>query len=962
MVGSVVGGAVVGGAVVGGAVVGGVGADVATGGGVVTVCDEISSDEVQAAAQRAKPRRRAGVRAVFTTLSMGSTTQCAEKIPLRGSSTTLRRIWFVTRTELVPKGMPVAPSVVLRSIAERSPLGFFRRLATLLLASTLVMLLAGTALASIDASRPMMAQVSAERSWVPGDAPDLSFVVADALIEGSIDPVITASVAPSLAEVPGVTAVAIDVIDNGRVALHVSLADPAASATIDAVERTADRLLDGKQVSVGGRAAIDRDLLDRLNRGALIAVIPVIVLLGLVVAASVGPKLGVAAASVVALASGLGGMFGARVAGTFDGTLASTAIPAVFVAVLVSCVLTFRLLDWFRHPQGTDQADIIRNAVRHLLPETGLLFGGLVATAIVMELTSPGRASSTVVAAGGIIATIVTLASLPAILATLPPVPNDDEYRLFRLPTPDGRDFPLPVLAGFACFLLALGLFATRAPSDTLLDGDALPSGEASRRVAEQLVQSGGDPTDAIVASIATTETDAVSLDGWASSVSEIPTVGWVETSNGRYVDGALVIAGTTPERFVADDTTFAIVSPMVSGRSNAALQLVAEIEETSAAAAFIPELAGVPVDAADTASAATSGLWVLVLMLALTGGLAVYFLLSDIFLAAVTVGLRLLGTAASLGVYSLLTSDVSGSELQVLALVVNVGVGLFEIGFLRRISIGLAESGSPDVLVGDALRREGRAAMFGLGVTALVGLAFLSSEIAVERALGVAVAVGVTIELLVGMWLLRPVVQGERAAGIKRARSTTLLKASLPERSARLLDAPESLVDSDIAPEWRRVVGGLLRAEFDCQADPATAELASVFVEETPLFEEVSNHNARLIQTGLRVQGDGPKLRALDVVNTSSPIAISVTVEHPRRYLIDASDRQIGQRNPELREGMLWLMQDPSGRYRIAEAIDLGEAEPAIEPAVDLTQSRRSTDVPMVASELTADVTSTVG
>jgi len=802
-----------------------------------------------------------------------------------------------------------------------------------------------------------MAQATTERSWVPGDAPDLSFVVADAVVDGGIDPVITESVAPSLTEVPGVTAVAVDVIDNGRVALHVSLVDDAASATIDAVERTADRLLDGKQVSVGGRAAIDRDMLDRLNRGALLAVIPVIVLLGLVVAASVGFKLGAAAAGVVALASGLGGLFGARVAGTFDGTLSSTAIPAVFVAVLVSCVLTFRLLDWFRHPQGEDQADTIRRSIRHLLPEAGLLFGGLVATAIVMELISPGRASATVVAAGGIIAAVVTLASLPAILVTLPAVPNDDDYRLFRLPTPDGRDFPLPVLAGFACFLLALGLFATSAPSDNLLDGDALPSGEASRRVAEQLVQSGGDPTDAIVASVSTDAPDAASLDAWAGNVSQIPTVGWVETAVGRYIDGTLAEGSSNPARFVTDETTFVIVSPLVSGRSSAALELVASIEAESAASAFAPELAGVPVDAFETAAAASSGLWVLVLMLALTGGLAVYFLLSDLFLASATVGLRLLGTGASLGAYSILTSDVSGSELQVLALVVNVGVGMFEIGFLRRIGIGLAESGSPDVLVGDALRREGRAAMFGLGVTALIGLAFLSSEIAVGRSLGVAVAVGVVIELLIGMWLLRPVVQGERAAGIKRDRSSTTLNGFLPERSARLLGGADPVVveDDDAAPEWRRIVGGLLRSEFDCQAEPASAELATVFVEETPLFEEVSNHNARLIQTGLRVQGDGPKLRALDVVNTTSPIAISVTVEHPRRYLIDASDRQIGQRNPEIREGMLWLMQDPSGRYRIAEAIDLGEAVLGeavlgeagvmVEPELNLT--RRSTDVP---------------
>ena len=214
--------------------------------------------------------------------------------------------------------MPVAPSVVLRAVVLRAvvlravvlradplrakPIHFFRRLAALLLASTVVLLLGGTALASIDASRPLMAQAAAERSWVPGATPDLSFLVSDALADGSIDPVITASVLPSLAEIPGVTAVAVDVVDSGRVAIHVSLADDVAAAEVDAIEATADRLLDGRQVSVGGRAVIDRDLLERLNRSALIAVIPVIVLLGFVVAASVGPKLGLAAAGVVAAA------------------------------------------------------------------------------------------------------------------------------------------------------------------------------------------------------------------------------------------------------------------------------------------------------------------------------------------------------------------------------------------------------------------------------------------------------------------------------------------------------------------------------------------------------------------------------------------------------------------------------------------------------------------------------------
>jgi len=815
------------------------------------------------------------------------------------------------------------------------PTGFLRRLATLLLASTLVLLLAGSALASIDASRPMMVESPSERSWVPSEVPDVALLVAGL---SGVDPVIDAVVVPSLLDIPGVTAVATELLDSGRVSILVSLAEDADDGTVDLVTTTAQQFLPENQISVGGRAVVDRDIVSRLHQGMIIAVVPVLVLLLLLISAAFGIRIGLVAAAVVALSSALGGAIGAQVAGDFDGSLATTAVPAVLVAILVSSVLTFRLLDWFKHPQGSDQADTIRLSISHLLPEAGLLFGGLVATALTMELFGSGRASATVVAVGGLIAAVVTLGALPAMLVTMPPVPNDDKYRSFRLPTPDGRDFPLAVLAGFACFLLVLGLFALRVPSDQLLDSDALPPGEASRRVSEQLVQSGGDPSDAIVATIDQAATP-VQLDRWASVVSALPVVGWVETSTGRYEGGVVVESSAAPTEFATSDGFFAIVSPTVTGRSSAAQDLVGEIQDT-AGLPTPPELTGVPVDASSVASSGASGLWLLVALLALTGGLTVYLLLGDLFLASVTVGLRLLGTAASLGVFYLVASSVSGSELQVLALIVNVGVGLFEIGFLRRIGIGRSMNGSPVVLVGDALRREGRAAMFGLGVTALVGLGFLASDIEVARRLGIAVCAGVVIELLIGTWLLRPVVLGERAAALPATRATSMsgLLAQVPSVS-RLQSpiSPELQVEpvAEMDPEWRRIVSCLLRAEFECQTFPESTELSTIMVENTPLFEEVATHNRRLLETGLRVAGRPPIVKAITVVNTTSPVALSVMVEHPLRHLVGPDGHQIGQRPAQIREGMLWLMQDPSGRYRIAEAVDMGAVD-----SLDLTVS----------------------
>ncbi|MEZ5340348.1 MAG: hypothetical protein R2706_02565 [Acidimicrobiales bacterium] len=88
-------------------------------------------------------------------------------------------------------------------------------------------------------------------------------------------------------------------------------------------------------------------------------------------------------------------------------------------------------------------------SVRNLLPEVGLMGGGLVATTIVMAVLGRSASAALVVTARyGAFAAIVTLAILPAMLAAQPPVVDEDEYRLFRMAVPDRRDFPLAVLAG----------------------------------------------------------------------------------------------------------------------------------------------------------------------------------------------------------------------------------------------------------------------------------------------------------------------------------------------------------------------------------------------------------------------------------------------------------------------------------------------------------------------------------
>lgn len=939
--------------------------------------------------------------------------------------------------------MTPSPDFSTHRSSQSSTPAFIRRFSMLLLASIMLLFLAGSALASIDAPRPVVTEALADSFWDPNELPDVAILVSG--LE-TADPTLERMVIPALREIPGVAAVAAEGTQQGRVALHISLAHGAERTVVNNVHALVTSSLPDAHVSLGGRVVADQDLLQRLNRGTIIAVVPALVLFSVLVAVAFGSRFGSAAGGTVALSTLLGGLVGQQVAGDFDGTLASTAVPAVLVGVLISTVLTLRLLDWFKSPQGNDQAEAIRLSVRHLLPETGLMLGGIVATAVLLELVGSGRATASVVASGGIVATVVTLGLFPALLSTLEPVPAKAQGNITS-EIPDGRDFPIGVLGAFSCFLLVLGLIAIRVPNSELMDESALASGVSSRRVSEQLSELGGDPTSAIRAEFPGWVSDD-QLFAWSQSVSALGTVGWVQTSAGRFVGGELATDSIATAS--VDGAVLAIVAPTVTARSEAAQRLVAALQapgvEGTVGENLRPVLSGPAVDAATIASQSGSHLWILMALLSIAGGVAVFILARDFVMAAAAVALRFLGLAAVLGVYRIVAGDVGASELQVAVLVLGVGVGLFEIGFVRRVTRGLAELAATQRAEGSsmmsstqrrseivtrALHHEGRAALFGLGVVGVCGLGFIVGDLDVARRLGIAVAAAVVVEILIGTWLLRPVVLGQRLVGLQtsapspsfqRVRTSISTPSSLdlvlalgtptdntePSRATRgsgndgamthaavasqsvsgrtvaasssagsttisrgesvaatnstekassprwneMLSVGRPLSDTfaaeeDTSPEWRRIVAGLLRSEFAFQSTPAQAQLETVFVEDTPLFGELRTHNQRLRSAGLRIVGEGPHLNNVAAVNEesgddNSPTTLAITVDHPERRLYDMQGKLVGVRQGERRHGMLWLVQDPSGRYRIAEAVDLGSGDAPSAPAADPQALRR--------------------
>jgi hypothetical protein len=222
---------------------------------------------------------------------------------------------------------------------------------------------------------------------------------------------------------------------------------------------------------------------------------------------------------------------------------------------------------------------------------------------------------------------------------------------------------------------------------------------------------------------------------------------------------------------------------------------------------------------------------------------------------------------------------------------------------------------------VSTAMRSGGGHALAGLAVLALAGIGLLSSGMEMVAAFGIALAVAVVIEAVLGIWLLRPVILGEQ--------TLRTLSSNVNTKGRNLLGRRGPVEGEPVNPEWRRVVSGLLREEFRFQTEPDDADLGTVFVEDTPLFGELQQHNLRLRKNGLKIRGEGPTVVSVKAVNNGDPVTVAITVDHPSRQLLASNGKLLGVRAAERRDGMLWLSQDPSGRYRIAEAVDMGSGVP---------------------------------
>lgn len=841
-----------------------------------------------------------------------------------------RRFRHIRRATLSTTGR--APGWAKLSSRGRAP--------SSVVASLAVVVLLGLSLGAMLVPRPVAAQLD------PGDRPRAEELVPDLILvvsEGEVeDPEV---VRDRLASIDGVASVAVDAGHGTEPMVHLALAEASGRARpLDVIQARAEDLLGREVVAVdgggepailaGGAGPVDSQLSDLFNRNeawVVWAALAVGGALGLVF----GLRRGSAAALGLTMAVLAAGRIGQQVAGDFDGTLATTGLPATLAGLVTGVALTYRLLIWFRHSTGTEGATRIEQAVADLAPELVLITAGGVATALVVDLLDPGRSAVTVALVGAAVAAVVVLAVVTSLLTVF----DDDgpglRPELLPISTADGRDIPLVAVGLAALGLLIVSVAALGPVGGDLYGLDDLDGTGEVAQVAAAQARTGGDPTAGLVA-VAPEGIDPDGLGRWAAAVAERPEVAWVDVGSRRLTASGEVEVDPVALLTHPELPSVAVIVPAVAPRPATGRSLTERIGEiTIDGIGTGPsadgnggtglELLGPEAGAAGSRAPILTA----VALLASSGGAAVLALTGNGAVAALAVALRLLTGGATVGIHHLVSGDPSTSSALTALVAVGIGSMMAELELVRRVDIDDDLEGSRprpshrDPVPGPAGANLGQFGTLGLAALAFAGLVTLvvgSLGGGPDSArLGVALIVAAVIEVIVGIGILRPALLAQSASYHTVARP---FRVAVHGRST---GDPENETPPDDDPRLREAVIDLVQAEFWMQAEPDEADLDLVFESDTPVHRQAAQRHASLVGAGLRVVGRSPELRVLRTVRDRSPVIVTVTVDHPECQLLDPAGRVVGVRHPERRVGRLWLAPGADGAHRIVESIELG-------------------------------------
>ena len=743
---------------------------------------------------------------------------------------------------------------------------------------------------------------------------------------GDVDAAWVADTRSELLGYDGVKSVAVQFLGDDETAFHLWLVDPRPAwlppaqiaADVQAIVSEA-ALIEGDllapEVVVGGRVIADHritELYDSLvNWLALFALVVAVALLRWVDWRRV-------ALLAVAFVGSI--YFGSKVVQNtferFDGSITTTPVLGALAGFAVACVVALRLIHWHEEESlgskaapddnagASDGADLITRSLLSIINDLILVLGSVVVVLGILWIGGGLIRPLAAVVIGGLVGAAFSAAVVAPGFALVNTSAGGGGNMISELP--DGRQLALLPVLGLVAILAILGSFLFRGAGVDLLDHRVLDESDAAHVVGDRLGNGPGDPSDAVVVT-----GPAEALAPFAEAAAALSDVAWVDTPDRRYTgtgpgDVAVIESLAAVEHLGSRTEPFAVVVPSVPIRSGEGADLISDLAVLTEGNLELTE-------GANSIQRGSTALVVLaVVLLALVGAGTVFVETENAGFAATSLVLRLLGGAATIGIYRLVNPGGSAGESMAALALVAIFVGLFELEFLNQ------------------RLRHGRRATVALGLSALGAAVFVALAAVVIALLalfgswptasgfGLAVAVALLIEIVVGFMVLRPLLFGEDAVYHTLARPfRSSLQSVQPGRTGK----PVSVDD----PQWRRLVNDLLIAEFGLQTDPEAGNLDQVFLDGTPLYRQAAEQHGNLSSAHLRVTGLAPQLRTVETYREAPSGVLSVTVDHPERQLVDQTGTVHGVRKPERRSTMLWVVSPEPGQFRIAESIELG-------------------------------------
>ncbi len=537
--------------------------------------------------------------------------------------------------------------------------------------------------------------------------------------------------------------------------------------------------VDGLRVQLGGAAEANREIIENTERDLIkieaitfpiVFVILIFVFRGLV------------AAFLPLLVSGLtivSVLLVIRLLTTF--TDVSVLATNVATGLGLGLAIDYSLFILTRYREELRQGAAMDRAISATLASAGrtVVFSAItVALSLSALLIFPFAFLRSFAYAGiptALIAALITITTLPALLAVLGP--RVDKFQIFpRRSEPDPEQgfwhrlatsvmrFPIPVAAVVIVVMLFLGApflgLRMGLADERVLPQDASAS-QVGATLREDFSSMDSQPLNVVLPDAPASANRASAVTSYATSVSQLPDVARVDTMTGSFVDGTRMTEATVrATRFATDSSVYLAVTPSVDSRSTEGEQLVKQIRSLSAP--YEAQVSGPAAELVDSLDSLYSRMPLALALIAASSLVVLYLFTGSVVIPLKAIVLNCLSLSATFGalVWGFQDGHLEGIvgefeatgaitwTVPILLFCIAFGLSMdYEVFILSRIKEEYDRTGDNTLAVARGLERSGRLVTAAAILMAVVFLGFIISGIVYLKAIGVGLALAILMD-----------------------------------------------------------------------------------------------------------------------------------------------------------------------------------------------------------------------